>query len=284
MRTLVAVAIVVASARAYAGAWYYKWSCSGQCAPNQLAISGVSAGYPTREMCEQDRWNDSRREEFLRPGNLGGLTSCDEYESPPAAHDNVGQSGSRRAVPLQRFGLGISSGSGWRVREGTTLAFGGSTLGIDMNFVGGPVPWIGIETGIGLQFSSVKAPHYGPDPKTLTFVPITLGLTSSPALVRGKKLEARLDLGADLGAIILTSCAECEADGMSPLGLVGQFRGGLDFYFGQKKAMGIALGATMMVGKLGNIEDEFVPSAIELVPPKYLLRVAFIGRNTDLTW
>lgn len=39
-----------------------------------------------------------------------------------------------------------------------------------------------------------------------------------------------------------------------------------------------------MLGKQGNMADEFLPSAIEILPPKFMLRVAFIGRNADLVW
>lgn len=283
MKTLIIALVLAAATPAYANAWYYKWSCAGECAPGRLAIRGVSAGYPTKEMCEQDRWNDSRREEFLRPGNLGGLTSCEEYESAPAPDASAGSQSTGR-VPLQRFGIALSSGSGYRVREGTILAAGGSTVGLDLNFVGGPRPWIGLELGVGYQVSSVVAPRYGPSEKTLTFVPITAGLTSSPALVRGRKVEVRLDLGADIVALAHTGCEECEADNLATLSLLYQFRAGLDFYFGTNKSMGIAVGATMMLGKQGDINDEYLPSAIEIVPPKYLLRAAFIGRNTNLVW
>lgn len=278
------VALMVMATRAEAGAWYYKWSCAGECANVQgrLAISGVSAGYPTREMCDEDRWNDPRRHEFIRPGNLGGLSFCEEYRSPPAPDDNAGRSESR--VPLQRFSLGLAMGGGYQVRDAMTLSTGASTAGADLNFVAGGRPWIGMEMGAGLQFSTVEAPYYGMTPKTLMFVPVTLGFTSSPAIVRGRTVEVRLDLGADLLALFLTGCDECVADDLSTVTLGGQFRGGFDVYFGRTKTMGISIAATMMLGKLGNMDDEFLPSTIEIVPPKFLLRVGFIGRNTDLPW
>lgn len=284
MRALVVVAMIFASSRSYAGAWYYKWSCSGKCAPNQLAISGVSAGYPTQEMCEQDRWNDPRRTEFVAEGNLGGLTSCEEYKDPPAPDANAGSQQPSRPVVLQRFGLGISSGTGYRVRDASTLAVGGKTLGLDLNFVAGPRPWIGLEMGFGIQFTSVLAPHYGPDEKTLTYAPITLGFTSSPGLVHGNKIDVRLDLGLDLVGLFQLGCDTCEADNLDTVALLGELRGGIDFYFGKQKGMGISIGATMMLGQQGNMSDEFLPSAVEILPPRYLLRAAYIGRNTNLIW
>ncbi len=42
VRLLVSVLLVLlVPATARAGVWYYKWSCVGQCAPNDLAIGGV---------------------------------------------------------------------------------------------------------------------------------------------------------------------------------------------------------------------------------------------------
>ncbi|HET9992219.1 MAG TPA: hypothetical protein VFQ65_26995 [Kofleriaceae bacterium] len=42
MRRMVLVVMVVIAmpSVARAGFWYYGWRCSGQCAPNQLAITG----------------------------------------------------------------------------------------------------------------------------------------------------------------------------------------------------------------------------------------------------
>lgn len=268
---------------AQAGAWYYKWHCTGSCAEGRLAISGVSAGYGSQEQCESDRWNDPRRENFQASGNLGGLTSCQEYESEPSA-DDVGARGAASPVPLQRFSLGLSAGSGWRVRDGSTDVQGPRTLGVDLNFVGGGRPLIGVEMGIGIQLTAVTAPHYGADAKPMLFVPFTLGLTSSPALVRTRKVEMRLDLGADIGALLRAGCSDCEADALSPFALIGVFRAGLDTYLGQNKGMGIGVTATFMIGKQGNMADEVAPSAVEIVPPTFLIRIAMLGRNTNLWW
>ncbi len=38
---VVVLALVAIPSLARAGVWYYGWRCSGQCTPNQLAITGV---------------------------------------------------------------------------------------------------------------------------------------------------------------------------------------------------------------------------------------------------
>jgi hypothetical protein len=276
-------AVLMLSTPAYAGAWYYKWSCAGQCAPNQLAISGVSAGYPTEELCNDARWGDPNRTYFLESGNLGSLTSCEEYESAPAPDANAADQSAAKFV-FQRSSIGAVAGSGYRVGDATTDSTGSSTLGASFNIVTGGRPWIGLEFGFGVQFSSVLAPHFGTTAKTLTYLPVTMGFTSSPAIVRARKVEVRLDLGADAVGLFELGCDTCEADDLDTVALLGELRAGLDFYFGNAKSKGVAINASMMFGRQGNIDDEFLPSAIEITPPRYLLRAAYIGRNMDLFW
>lgn len=283
-RVALALALVVAAPHvAQAGLWYYKWSCSGQCAPNQLAISGVSPGFATRDQCESVRWSDSRRQEFVAPGNLGGLTNCEEYDSPPSP-DSSGSSGSTNPVPMQRLSVGISSGKGWRIRDATRETQGEQTYGLDLNFVAGAHPWLGVEMGGGIQLSSVTHPHYGSAPHSLLYAPITLGLTSAPRLFQSRSLDVRLDLGADLGALFHVGCGDCEADGLSTISLVGVLRAGFESYFGQNRGIGVFVGATLMLGKEGNMSDAVAPSAVEILPPTFLMRLAIAGRNHNLDW
>ena len=279
----VVVLMCFCAARAEAGAWYYKWSCAGQCAPNQLAISGVSAGYPTEEMCNDARWGDPNRTYFQQSGNLGSLTPCEEYDSAPAPDASAGSQSAAKFV-FQRFSLGLQTGSGVRVRDATTDSTGSSTYGANLNMVAGGRPWIGLEFGFGLQFSSVVAPHFGMTAKTLTYLPVAIGFTSSPAIMRGRKVEVRLDLGADAVGMFQIGCDTCEADDLDTVALLGELRAGLDFYLGGSKSKGIAIDAAMTFGKQGNMTDEILPSAIEITPPRYLVRAAYIGRNTDLFW
>lgn len=60
-----------------AGAWYYSWSCSGQCAPDRLAISGTEGPFPTEEGCNAARNGDSRRDLVQQSGNVGSVGYCE---------------------------------------------------------------------------------------------------------------------------------------------------------------------------------------------------------------
>lgn len=74
MRGWMVVVIVLATARAAdAGAWYYKWSCTGACAPNQLSIRGVEGPFASESMCTDARWGDSRRFQVALLGRNGAL-------------------------------------------------------------------------------------------------------------------------------------------------------------------------------------------------------------------
>ena len=100
-----------------------------------------------------------------------------------------------------------------------TLLTRSRTLGLDLNFVGGPFPLVGLETGIGIQLTSVQAPHYGPDPKTLTFLPLTFGLTSSPRVFSGRSAEMRLDVGRPEADVV------DKRDALAKSGVFGQHSG-----------------------------------------------------------
>jgi hypothetical protein len=59
-RTLAGLLLLVPSL-AHAGLWYYGWRCSGQCAPNQLAITGIEGPFASAADGESARLgHDSR--------------------------------------------------------------------------------------------------------------------------------------------------------------------------------------------------------------------------------
>ncbi|CAN5692549.1 hypothetical protein BH11MYX3_BH11MYX3_32650 [soil metagenome] len=274
--------ILALAGRADASAWYYKWSCAGACAPNQLAIRGVTGPFPSEEMCNDARWGDSRRWEFVGPGNLGGLGSCAEYEGTPTA-DDVGTRGTSRPIPTQRYLLAFVGGPAWRVRDAAGDTEGRSTFGMDVNLVGGGRPYIGIETGLGIHRAPIRSPRWTGDVDMLV-IPWTIGLASSPGILRTKKLELRLDLGADVGFLFRTSCDECNDAGVSGSSYVWILRGGLDIYPRAARTPGIGIHALFWFGKQGSLTDETAKTAIEILPPTLFLEVALLGRNGALFW
>jgi hypothetical protein len=265
-------------------AWYYTWQCSGECAPGQLAISGVEGPFASYEECDGVRSADSRRDYFLAEGNLGGLNLCEEADAPPSpsgSSSSGGSSGGSQAV-LARFILAAVAGPGYRVKDAAGIEPStGTTAGAELVLHFGGHPILGVELGLGYQRSSVTAPHYGGAERTLSFLPITVGFTSTPALFRGDKVEVRLDLGADVGDLFQLDCASCDADQLPGDAFVFVLRGGLDTYFGARKSTGIGLDAVVMLGQLGALDDELTPSMIEELPPTFLVRVAFLARNSN---
>ncbi len=272
---------VLAVREAHAGAWYYRWSCSGACAEGRLAIRGVSPGYASKEMCERERWNDSRRHEFIGPGNLGGLTFCEEYDAEPSA-DGLGSEG--RKIPMQRFSLAAIGGPGWTVTDGTMSSTSDLTAGAELHFVGSARPMFGLEASIGVQRTTLSHPRWGADAVPVLIVPLALGLTSNPGIIRARSFELRLDLGADVAFGFRNGCAPCDTDEIPSINTMGMFRAGLDVHLGASRGVGIGLHGVYLLGRFGNRADEFTPSATELEPPSFLLRLGLIFRNNNLFW
>ena len=59
------------------GAWYYSWSCTGECSPGQLAIEGTEGPFPTEDGCNAVRNGDSRKQLVQQPGNVGSVGFCE---------------------------------------------------------------------------------------------------------------------------------------------------------------------------------------------------------------
>jgi hypothetical protein len=275
----IVVLVAIAWPRAaHAGAWYYTWSCSGECAPGQLAINGYEGPFASEDECNATRNGDSRRDTFVGPGNLGGLDFCRESDGPPS----VGGTGSVDARPtvLARWILALVAGPPYQVEDaqGYETATGG-TGGLELGMHIGGHPGFGIETSIGLHYSEVTAPHYGPIAKPMMFVPYLIGFTSTPAIVRGRAAEVRLDLGLDAGILFRVGCSDCDAEMLPALGFIGALRTGLDFYFGPNKTSGIGVDAVFEIGGEGSVQDPVSPSVVAIHPPAFLVRVSFLARN-----
>ena len=115
-------------------------------------------------------------------------------------------------------------------------------------------------------------------------IPWTIGFTSSPGILRTKKLELRLDLAGDIGFLFRASCDQCIAADVSGSGYVWILRGGIDIYPRAKRTPGIGIHGLFWFGKQGSLTDETAKSAIEILPPTFFVEVALLGRNGALFW
>jgi hypothetical protein len=281
---IVVLVVIAAPRAARAGAWYYTWSCSGECAPGQLAINGYEGPFASEDECNSVRNADSRKDTFVAEGNLGGLDFCRESEDPPA----VGGSSSvdARPVVLARWILALEAGPPYQVEDaqGYEPSTGG-TGGLELGMHIGGHPGFGIETSLGLQYSEVTAPHYGATAKPMMFAPYLIGFTSTPAIVRGRAAEVRLDLGVDGGILFRLGCSDCDADMLPELGFIAALRAGIDTYFGAEKNGGIGIDAVFLFGGEGDVHDPTSPSAVAIHPPTFLIRLSFIARqNRGVDW
>jgi hypothetical protein len=293
---LVGAGVVAAPQIARAEAWYYSWSCTGECAPGQLAISGEEGPFESYDECDHVRSQDSRAEYFVAPGNLGGLDFCTNREGQhgyrPApgggagGYTGVGDGGgARKPAPVARIELGGLFGPAYRVETPAGYEDGsGATVGADVRMQTGYRPELGGEVVFGVQYSSVTTPHYGADARSMTFIPWMIGLTSTPALFRGTRREYRLDLGLDLGGLSRVGCSACAAEMLPTHAFIVAARGGLDTYFGAGLNQGIGVDAVFQWSHHGTV-DAGNPASFAIVPPVFLLRVSLIVRSRDnVSW
>ena len=275
---LVVGLVVAATQSADAGAWYYGWRCSGECAPNQLAISGTEGPFASEDECNSVRSSDSRRDYFVAAGNLGGLDSC--TESDGAASSSSSGGGSHRPLPLQRFTVGVLSGPGWHANDASgSHPPEGRTTGAELGLVFSGRATFGLEMLFGFQHTSVTSTVYGGAQKSMNMIPWSLGITITPALVRSRRVEARLDLAADVGALFRTGCDACDADGLTSGGIIWTLRAGLDLYLGHSKTAGLALDTLFTWGRMGDIADSLTPTPIEIISPRVMLRASLLVRS-----
>lgn len=270
LAAVIATAVLAVPAVARAGVWYYAWRCSGQCAPNQLAITGEEGPFLTYADCEGARSRDGRAQAFVGPGNLGGLDNCAERDGTAVV---VVQP---RTTILQRVRASAVGGYGWHVEDSSGAdTRGGPTAGLDFEAVFGPHPNFGFEIGTGVQRFSVTAPVYNNTSRTMFIYPWALGLTSTPSLWRGR---LRLDLAADI-LYLYRYCSGCN-DGATN-GYGARVRGGFDFYWGDY-ALGIA--GLWLWASLGSVGDAVAPTAAQINAPAAIGEISFTWRNPNISW
>lgn len=270
IKAVVVVVLVAIPSLAHAGFWYYGWRCSGQCAPNQLAITGEEGPFASYEACEAARASDGRKDTFIAQGNLGGLDNCAERG------DGATAAGPTRVTVWQRVRVGAIGGYGWHVQDMMgNDSRGGPTAGLDFDAVFGPHPGFGFEFGVGVQHVSVSAPVYANASRTMYIYPWVVGLTSSPALGRP---DLRLDLAADI-VYLYRYCSGCN-DGAGD-GYGAQLRAGIDYYRGNTA---VGLCAVWMWASLGNTTDPVEPTMAQVNAPSVVGELSLTWRNAVIPW
>ncbi len=275
------LAVVVAPATAIAGPWYYEWSCTGRCAPGQLAISGREGPFLSRADCDYARDRDPRADEFVSEGNLGGLEFCEEDTSNDPKPWSTGPSGGgggggggapARPVRTSQIEVGLAFGPGWQATDerGVTTT-GAGTLGLDLELHTGKDVGGGA-LAIGVHGTRVEAAMLG-EPRSVVMVPMTVGFALTPAIARGRAWSVRLDLGAHLGGFLMAGCSDCPgAVFTQTLGLGYGFKAGVDVY--TSKDSGFSVDVIVPRWEIGDA----APGDLRLASPTWLVRASVVGR------
>ena len=89
---IVGVVVLLGLPGQAAASWYYQWSCTGECSPGELAISGVEGPFSSEAECDSVREGDSYHHDLpLQPGNAGLFESC--YDGDDGGGGGGGDSG-----------------------------------------------------------------------------------------------------------------------------------------------------------------------------------------------
>ncbi len=267
VRVVLTCLVVVATSATAHAAWYYRYSCSGACAPDQLAAVGVSPGFISAADCESARNADPRRYTNQQSGSLGGLSSCFESDAPPSADGGMG-AGPKNPPPFQFFAVGLIGGPGYKpVNELEGVAAGG----IDLAFTFGGRPFFGL-----LLRTGIRGSHFDSDASTKAhfgmFWPLMMGITLAPGTHR-----TRFEVGADGGLEISIGCKGCPG-----AALVGVVRGGLVHYFASPMDLSRRGDRSGRAGLALEVVKEYRTGNIE--GSMAMLRVTFRMRNDALSW
>lgn len=271
----VAAAILIASAgTAWAGPWYYEWSCTGECAPGRLAIDGREGPFASRADCEYARDHDPRADEFVAPGNLGGLEFCEEDTSQPTGSVTfVAATPPANKVRITAVEIGVALGGGWAATsEGGMVTRGPATIGFEIDsHTGRDVGGGAIQ--LGVYGAWVEAPMLGESARAVLLVPLSVGLALTPQVWSRGPRSARLDLGASLGGLLLLGCGDCGAPVFDETISFGYtLKAGVDVFL--SKTSGVGVDVVFPRWQLGSASA----GNLQLDSPTAMLRLSLINR------
>lgn len=270
MRWVGVLVVCVLASRAEA-AWYYTYSCTGDCAQGELAKGYTSVGYSTQADCDAARAGDPNN--ISGSGNLGVLSYCRESDSPPSPDGTA----SHGLIPTQSVSLGVVAGPGytWAGEQGVS----GMLAGVDGVWLVGARPGFGLLLRSGLRYTRVKEGAMASDQPAdqMWFIPLQGGFQ----LAFGNS-HVRWELGLDIGWDIAAHC-----DKNCPTALLATVRTGLAIYSKHASADGEHRAGVVIEivheGR-GDSDESGAIHAPSLQSPALMLRVSLRRRNDTLVW
>ncbi|MCA9678012.1 MAG: hypothetical protein H6709_20680 [Kofleriaceae bacterium] len=276
------LAILLYPVAAAAGPWYYKWSCTGRCSGDRLAIEGREGPFASRDDCEWARDRDTRADEFVAEGNLGGLDFC--YEDTTVSGGGgvavaVGAAGPAAPpskIRISEIEMGVSVGPSWAATgEGDMTTRGAATIGLDVDTHTGRDAFGG-SLQVGLHGTWLEAPLLGADAHTLFLVPVSVGLALTPQVFGGAAHGVRADLGAAATGLFHFGCADCAGAAFDETLVFGYtLKAGVDVYLSADA--GVSVDVVFPRWQMGAA----APGNLLLESPAWMVRVSLLNRPRD---
>ncbi len=258
-----------------AGPWYYEWSCAGACAPGRLTIEGREGPFLSRADCDYARDHDLRADEFVGPGNLGGLNFCYEDTSvttTPGTTVTVSPGPATRPPRRSEIEIGFALGPAWSATSETATTRGSMTVGIEADSHYGRDAG-GATVQLGFFATRLEAPLLGAEPRSLFIVPLSIGLALTPKVAGGATWSVRPDLGASVGGFFQLGCSGCPGAVFDETLIFGYtLKAGVDVYLSRDS--GVSLDLIMPRWQLGTA----TPGNLLLESPTWMLRLSAINR------
>lgn len=274
--SLAALLLMVSAGAAQAGVWYYEWSCTGRCAPGQLAVSGREGPFMSRADCEYARDHDQRADEFVADGNLGGLAFCEEDTSQPTGvylSPGPGSGAPPNKTRISAVEIGVALGTSWRAtgEDGMTTT-GPGTVGLEFDSHAGRDVGGG-SLQVGLYGTWLENPLLGSGSRSALIIPMSVGLVLTPQVYHHGSRSARLDLGASLGGFFLLGCSGCAGAVFDETLAFGYtLKAGVDYFVAKDTGFGVdVIVPSWQIGAAG-------PGNLLLESPTWMLRLSIINR------
>ena len=267
-----ALLLLAVPTAAEAGPWYYRWICTGLCAPGPYqGTDGREGPFATYEDCDYARTRD-RRDTGPRPYTLMFCEDANPGARPSPGVPSPAPQAASQPVRTSQMEMGLLVGPAWSARSDTGTTTGAFTFGFELDqHTGRDVGGGTVE--LGLQATRLEAPLLGAKARTWFVMPFAVGLALTPQVWESGGTSVRLDLSAVAAGLFQFGCSGCAGSAFQETLAFGYaFKAGVDLYLDREG--GVSLDVVLPRYTMGNA----APNDVELASPKWMLRLSLLTK------